>query len=53
MGSHLLHGDYVIGEVMFWFWSKFTPKLRTGEFALNVYINAESGLREIDGSEFP
>jgi len=32
------------------FWSKITPKLRTGEFGVNVWVEAESMLREIDGS---
>lgn len=32
------------------FWSKSTPKLRTGEFAGNVWVDVGSVLREIDGS---
>ena len=32
------------------FWSKIRPKLRTGEFGVNVWVDAESRLREIDGS---
>ena len=29
---------------------KITPKLRTGEVGVNVWVEAESGLREMDGS---
>ena len=32
------------------FLSKITPKLRTEEFEVNVWVNEESRLREIDGS---
>jgi len=32
------------------FWSKITPKLRKGEFVVNVWVDAESKLRELDGS---
>ena len=30
-------------------WSKITPKLRTGEVVVNVFVEAESRLREMDG----
>ena len=30
-------------------WSKITSKLRSGEFGVNVWVDAESKLREIDG----
>ena len=40
-------GD-VIGEAKLW--SKITPRLRTGEFAVEVWVDAQSRLTEIDGS---
>ena len=38
----------VIGEANVW-WN-IAPKLRTGEFGVNVWVEAESRLMEIDGS---